>query len=243
MRQNLVSLACVLAGGMSLAGCIGPISPGPEFISGSAGLGNITVPVATFQELKFLTVVPQRYDFSCGSAALATLLNYNYGEPRTEEQVFLGMWRDGDRDAIRRVGFSLLDMKRYLAASGITADGFKVTLDQIAKSGVPGIALIDTGGYRHFVVVKGIRNDSVLLGDPSLGLRTVSRREFMKVWNGIYFALTERNDDGRTTFNSADQWAAYPRAPLRDPFLDPLGLAQLYLVAPQITRPLTGDIQ
>ena len=102
------------------------------------------------------------------------------------------MFRDGDRDQIRKLGFSLLDMKRYLAARGIAADGYRVTLAQIASGRTPGIALIDFDGYKHFVVIKGISGNTLLLGDPSLGLRREDTRTFLKQWNGVFFVLNGR---------------------------------------------------
>ena len=77
------------------------------------------------QELRFLETVRQGFDFSCGSAALATLLSFHYGRPTTEFQVFESMWKTGDTEKIRKDGFSMLDMKRYLEQEGLRADGFQ----------------------------------------------------------------------------------------------------------------------
>lgn len=81
------------------------------------------------EDLRYATVVRQRYDFSCGSAALATLLRYHYALDATEESVFRGMWSNGDREQIKRVGFSLLDVKGFLAAHNLRANGYKVSPD------------------------------------------------------------------------------------------------------------------
>lgn len=225
--------AHALAGLILLGGCAGQLQPAsPQFISASNSIGTFSVPVASMRALKFDTVVHQQYDFSCGSAALATLLRFHYGLPRSEGDVFTGMWREGDRARIRQVGFSLLDMKRYLAEQSLGADGYRVSLDAIAKRGLPGIALITIKGYRHFVVVKGIGTDTVLIGDPSLGLRTVSRRAFAKMWNGIYFVLTSDTAEGQRNFNGPRQWSALPRAPIGDPFLQPLSVQSLALTVP-----------
>jgi len=194
--------------------------------------GGFTAQVVSVKEARFTTTQRQQFDFSCGSAALATLLRYHYGLPRSEADVFTGMWREGDQARIRQVGFSLLDMKRYLADQHLRADGYRVSLDAIAKRGLPGIALITIKGYRHFVVVKGLDRDSVLIGDPSLGLRTISRAEFGRMWNGIYFVLTSDTGVGQQNFNGPRQWTALARAPVGDPFLDPLSLQALALAAP-----------
>ena len=204
---------------------------GMRFMGGSV-VGDFALPMETMEERKFATVVRQKYDFSCGSAALATLLRYHYGDDHTEEATFRGMWAEGDRAQIRRLGFSLLDMKRYLAKRGLRANGFKVTLDQIVKAGVPGVALVTLQGYRHFVVVKGVRDGELLIGDPSTGLQVVATGEFAKSWNGIYFALESDLKQGRSTFNASGQWANYARAPYGSRFADPASLQALALTAP-----------
>lgn len=229
-RNSLRLAALLLAGGLaaSRAGAADPAS-----ISTSAGaLGDFAMPIQSFEDRRFATVVRQRYDFSCGSAALASLLRYHYGGRQDEAQVFRGMWAKGDREQIRRLGFSLLDMKRYLASIGLAAEGFKVSLDEVINAGVPGIGLINLDGYRHFVVVKGIANGEVLVGDPALGLRTMTRDNFGRAWNGVYFAVNSRLDRGRATFNHKAQWAEFPRAPAGAGFTDPLSQQALALTAP-----------
>ena len=216
-----------------LAGCVAQTHVSdPAFLSSSGSLNDYQVPVASMLARKFNTVVRQQYDFSCGSAALATLLRYHYEQPRTEADVFAGMWREGDQPHIRQVGFSLLDMKRYLAENRLRADGYRVSLDDIAKRGLPGIALITVKGYRHFVVLKGVDQDRVLIGDPSLGLRSMPRAAFQGVWNGVYFVLNSSLDVGQRNFNGPRQWNVLARAPIGDPFLGPLSQQALSLTAP-----------
>lgn len=215
-----------------LAACADTVAPGTQFAASTAAIGDIALPVQSMEERKFEGVIRQRYDFSCGSAALATLLRHHYGDETDETKVFQGMWRDGDRDAIRRVGFSLLDMKRYLAARGLVADGYKVTLDQIGQTGVPGIALISVSGYKHFVVVKGVSATEILVGDPSTGLHPMPRAKFEAAWNGVFFVLNDNQAQGREAFNNPTQWAAYTRAPIGARFADPVSLQALSLTAP-----------
>lgn len=182
-------------------------------------------------ERRFQTVVRQHYDFSCGSAALATLLRYHYDKPTSEEFVFLGMWNTGDQARIRQLGFSLLDMKRFLASHGVAANGFEVTLDDVAQTRIPGIALITTQGYKHFVVVKGIEGGRVLVGDPARGLRLISINAFKHEWNGILFALDGAADLGKRHFGRPDEWALAPRSPLGGiRAMEPLSLQALSLV-------------
>jgi predicted double-glycine peptidase len=166
--------------------------------------GAYTVQVTSWRDLPFRTVVRQQFDYSCGSAALATLLHFHYDQPVREAEIFTAMYKAGDQDKIRKVGFSLLDMKRYLASAGYSSDGYRVTLDNFAKLNTPGIALVKTGAYRHFVVVKGVAGDRVLVGDPALGLKVYSRREFQQMWSGIMFVIDDQHV-GR--FNLKQEWA------------------------------------
>lgn len=225
----------VIAGVLLLSACSAqPLPEGQNRLEYGTAL-EFALPVTSLLGRKFQTVVRQQYDFSCGSAALATLLRYHYDDPQSEQSVFLGMFRDGDRAQIRRLGFSLLDMKRYLAGRGIAADGYRVSLEQIRTARTPGIALVDFNGYKHFVVVKGVEGDSLVLGDPSLGIRRESARTFLKQWNGVFFVLNGRTAQARTHFNNAADLALAPAGRFYQE-AEPLGLADLAL-----TRPLPGE--
>lgn len=196
---------------MALTACGSRTIPATGSLLSLSG-GDYALPVRSMVERRYLTVVRQKYDFSCGSAALATLLHYHYGEAQNEQSIFMGMWRTGDQARIRQVGFSLLDMKRYLGARGIRADGYRVTLADIEHTKIPGIALIDLKGYRHFVVVKGVENGQVLVGDPSLGIRLIDTGSFQKMWNGILFALGDDTARGKLSFGRDSEWALVARS-------------------------------
>lgn len=170
--------------------------------------------VMTWRDIPFRTVVRQQHDFSCGSAALATLLTYQYGRPTTEPEAFEAMYAVGDQAKIRKVGFSLLDMKRFLDARGYQANGYRLTLDDIAQRGQPVIALIDLGSYRHFVVIKGVTGDQVLVGDPALGLKKFKTSEFKGLWNGVALALYDTPNLKPGAFNLTSEWQPWSRAPV-----------------------------
>jgi predicted double-glycine peptidase len=178
-------------------------------------LGTYTTDVVSFKEQKFQAVIRQQYDFSCGSAAVASLLTYHYDDPRTEQEVFQTMWANGDQALIKQQGFSLLDMKRYLEHHGYRADGFRLSLDRLRKVGVPAITLINNNGYMHFVVVKGIADEEILLGDPTLGVRRMPRDKFEEQWqNGIVFLVKNKAQLARASFNREEAWNTVARAPI-----------------------------
>ena len=80
-------------------------------------------------EMRHENVIVQKFDLSCGAAALATILNYQFGDPVTEREVTTGLIRRKEYiehpELVRvRQGFSLLDMKRYLGTRGYVGTGY-----------------------------------------------------------------------------------------------------------------------
>jgi uncharacterized protein len=172
-----------------------------------------TLHITTIKEEKFRDTIRQKYDFSCGSAAVATLLTYQYDYPVNEQVVFEQMYAHGDRKKINKEGFSLLDIKMYLESIGFDADGFHASLDQLQKANLPAIVLIEDRGYHHFVVIKGIRYGRVLVGDPARGTRTIPIDRFNELWtNGLLFVIHNRREFAR--FNNDNDWHHAPIAPL-----------------------------
>lgn len=186
----------------------------PFAISLDAGGTRLSVPVASYKRLRLRSVVLQRHDFSCGSASVATLLTWHYGRPMREEEVFRAMYRVGDQESIRRAGFSLLDMKSYLDSIGLPADGFKVSLEKLEELGLPAIALIQVQGYRHFVVIRGIRGGRVLFADPARGLRAADRQSFLSMWNGVVLLIRADIETAQASFNPDRDWEAMGKTPL-----------------------------
>lgn len=175
--------------------------------------GNFVVHLTSLKEARYKSTVHQKYDFSCGSAAVATLLTYQYDYPVNEQVAFEQMYTHGDRAKINKEGFSLLDIKRFLAANGFEADGFRVPIDKLSQEKLPAIVLIDEKGYHHFVVIKGIHDDRILVGDPARGTRVLARSKFMTVWkNGLVFVIHNRRN--LAIFNSPNDWKVAPQAPL-----------------------------
>ena len=175
--------------------------------------GSYSLQVTSLKAARYRTTIPQQYDYSCGSAAVATLLTFQYGQAVSEADVFQHMYQRGDQARIRREGFSLLDMRAYLEAQGYAADGFEVPLDRLLAEELPAIVLLNDRGYRHFVVVKGMRNGRVLVGDPARGTRLLQRRDFDRLWdNRVLFVVHNRRE--LAAFNHPRDWRHAPLAPL-----------------------------
>jgi uncharacterized protein len=174
---------------------------------------NFAMHVTSLKEARFKRTIKQQFDFSCGSAAVATLLTYQYNYPVSEQTAFQEMFEGGDQQKIRQQGFSLLDIKRFLERRGFVADGYELPLQKLAETNTPAIVLISENGYHHFVVVKGLRNQRVLIGDPATGTRPVPQESFEKKWQDqVLFVI--HNKPGMAVFNSPADWRVAPSAPL-----------------------------
>jgi uncharacterized protein len=149
------------------------------------------VQVFPYQYYKYKHIVHQAFDYSCGSAALTTVLQFHLGLAVTEKDAMEGMLAHGEREKIiERRGFSLLDMKRYVATLGSDSGGFRADLSDLMKLDQPAIVPINYAGFKHFVVVKGIRDGKVYIADPSAGNIAFSVEEFTTLWDkGTLFVI------------------------------------------------------
>ena len=143
-------------------------------------------------EILYENVIKQEFDYSCGSAALATLLNYYLHEKLSEQQVIHGLMENGETDKIQqRRAFSLLDMKRFCEVLGYNASGYKAEFDDLKALNKPAILPITLFGYKHFVVYRGIYGGHVFFADPYRGNMSVTIEQFLKIWSlNIVFVVS-----------------------------------------------------
>jgi uncharacterized protein len=204
--------------------CIAPESKAAYFYVGDGTGGTYNVKGKTFLDRRYHDIYRQKFDFSCGSAALASLLTFHYNRPTSEPTVIRFMYEAGDKAKIQREGFSLLDMKNYLQSVGLRSNGYREPLDKLAAIGIPAIVLINRDGYMHFVLIQGVTKNKVLVGDPAQGKKIMDRKDFQKMWvNGILFVVESELSTGRHDFNTVGTWnVKQPRdfhMPLPDTYL------------------------
>ncbi|WP_339531264.1 C39 family peptidase [Pseudomonas mucidolens] len=167
----------------------GPSWAGQMAIAAMPGGTVIFKKVESLRERRFANLVEQKTDFSCGAAALATILRQAYWLDVDEEHVIKGMLINADQDLVRTQGFSMLDMKRYLESIGMRARGYKIGPDTLVTVKIPVVVLLEIRGYKHFVVMQRADKDWVYIGDPVLGNKRYTRDDFVKGWNGVVFAV------------------------------------------------------
>lgn len=149
-------------------------------------------PILTMTDIRNEGVVKQRWDISCGAAALSTLLTYDFKDRTPETDIVVWMLHRTDVARVKaRHGFSLLDMKRFAQARGYTAEGFSdMSIKELASQPSAVIVPIKSKGLDHFVVVNGILAGHVYIADPGFGNVTMTVDQFKRVWkNGIVFIV------------------------------------------------------
>ncbi len=193
---------------------IAPVAP---------GLPGFSVPMRSMRELRYAGMVRQETDFTCGAAALATVLQQMFGRSISEREIINDMLAHTDREEVRSRGFSMLDMKHYLERHGLRGRGYKIDARVLMTVKIPVIALQTTRQYAHFVVLKRIHAGIAYIADPALGHRQIPVEEFVAAWNGIVFAVL---GDGRQADNalvaSSIPRAAQDRAAIVTRALPPL---------------------
>ena len=148
-------------------------------------------PVQSVLEIRHDRVMIQKWDLSCGAAALATLLRYQFGEPVTEEEIARALMGRaeyvGHPELVQaREGFSFLDLKRYVqtyhSAGLYKGEGLgQLDLNDLIER-APLMVAVNALGYNHFVVFRGVMGDRVLVADPAWGNRTMTIDKFQRMW-------------------------------------------------------------
>lgn len=217
----------MLLGRRSIIACymVGVLALSATVSTAQIGIGSglrVDEPGRSMKDLRDQNLVRQRFDFSCGAAALATIIRYGLGEEVTERQVLeelFDLLSEEEKTAVRETGFSLLHLQRVAQARGFNAQGFRLEPEQLAMLGGPVIVFIEPRGYQHFAVLRGMRGDRVYLADPSRGNIRMPVYKFLESWV---------QDDGQGIIFVVEPTTGLPESPM------PLTLAAEGLPQPEI---------
>lgn len=168
----------------------------------------IEIPLKSVKDLRDNSIIKQSVDYSCGAAALSTILTYSFGDEVDEDDIllFILLPLSKDEELLRKKqGISLLDLQNVATAYGYNADGYRITPEYLPKLQRPVIVFIKPQGYEHFAVLKGVKNDRAYLADPSLGNIRMPVYKFLDMWldangKGIIFVVERK--DGQWTADS-----------------------------------------
>lgn len=142
--------------------------------------------VCSYQELQRQNIVMQKRDFSCGAAALATLVRYYWGDPVTEETFLNAVDKvlQDPADRLDRIknGLTMTDLRRAAVSEGYLSTIGKLSIRELRESKAPLVVGIVVDGYDHFVVYRGSDDYYAYLADPARGNLRLPIWEFRCIW-------------------------------------------------------------
>lgn len=132
-------------------------------------------------------VVRQSTEFTCGPAALSTILQFQFGVEIGEVAIIDAMRGGRSLSAIEaQGGFSLLDIVDFAESHGFHAWGERhLDIDALTARLPAIVPVASSGDTLHFLVILERRADRFAVADPARGGRWVKPDELMVLWSGI----------------------------------------------------------
>ena len=191
--KRTIRLCVGILGAMALQGCAVragrlPVHSRPV----QAGVIRGDKNIRSWKELRDRNVVLQRFDYSCGAGAMATLMRFYFGDNVTEEGILFSILGSMSRQEVEdreKNGLSLLDLKLCAERLGYQAVGVRLNYASLPKLKGPVLIHLENKEYRHFAILKGIRGDRFFLADPSRGNIRMSAERFAREWSGVALVL------------------------------------------------------
>lgn len=147
--------------------------------------GRFSGEVKSYKEIKTENIVAQSHDYSCGPAAIATILSYYFNEPVTEAEIIKFLLLTTNIEKVKEnKGFSLLDLKKFAQSKGYETTGYQMDFEFLVNLNRPVLVPINIREYHHFVVFRGLKGDRVFIADPVLGQMTMRYDKFLGIWKG-----------------------------------------------------------
>jgi predicted double-glycine peptidase len=146
----------------------------------------------TWKDVVEYNIVMQKFDYSCGPAAMATLMTYYFQDEVTEREILLNIVSSLSAEEFENrkdEGLSLLDLKQYAEQRGYQAVGIRLEVSSLPKLRGPVLVYLETADFKHFAILRGIREDRVYIADPSRGNVRMSISDFIREWPGIALAI------------------------------------------------------
>jgi len=136
-------------------------------------------------EVQRQNVVMQKHDYSCGAAALATVIRYHWDDDVTEAQLLREVVQMLTVEELKeriKNGLALTDLRRLAVRVGYLSTIGRLEFDKLRESKIPLIVGIVINDFDHFVVYRGTDGYYVYLADPARGNVRTPIPEFLKQW-------------------------------------------------------------
>ncbi|MBE9180623.1 peptidase domain-containing ABC transporter [Oculatella sp. LEGE 06141] len=187
--------------------------------------------------------VTRRYPFfeqqsasDCGAACLVMVGRY------WDKRFNLNRLRDIAN--VDRNGASLRGLAVAAESIGFSTRPVKASLDKLAQQTLP--AIVHWEG-KHYIVVFEVSHDRVIVGDPAIGQRSLSYRDFKAGWNGYTLllqptALLKQAEEASRPFWQFFELIKPHRLVLFEVFITSLLIQVFGLVTPLLTQLLLDRV-
>lgn len=158
--------------------------------------GALVAQVRSREALRFEFVDEQRWDASCGYAALATLVRRYRGRPVNEESLLAQSLPGGTGQTVLKV--SLAELVRLARSLGLVTRAWKTGFEQLAPllaMSRPLLVHYDRP-QGHFALVLDAGPQGVVTGDPARGLELLTREQFLARWSGVVVEISDPQNPG-----------------------------------------------
>ncbi len=178
----------------------------------------------------------QLSETDCGAACLAMILRY-YGK-------HVSINRLRDLANVSREGATLHSVAEAAESLGFHTRGIRAAYEHLLKVELPAVAHWE--GF-HYIVLYEARPDRVVVADPAIGLRKLTREQFEKGWTGYLLLLTptptlEKVTESKTTFGRFLPLLKPYRGLLFEIFLASLVLQLFGLASPIFTQVIVDKV-
>jgi len=172
----------------------------------------------------------------CGAASLSMVLGH-FGRhlPLEELRTACGVSRDGSKAS---------NILKAARSFGLKAKGLKAEPENLRDLKPPMIAFVN---FNHFLVVEGVRGNTVYLNDPASGPRKVDFNEFNEMFTGVILTFSPdenfvKGNSRPSTIKSLYARVSGYKLPLLFVFMVSLALVLPGIIVPVFSRIFVDDV-
>lgn len=113
----------------------------------------------------------------CGAACLCSIIQYYGGNVTLERLIEL--------TKTTKEGTTFYNLKEASEEIGLATRSYRVDdIEKIKEINIPFICQITKNNYTHFIVVYKIKDNKLLIMDPSIGRQSIDIFDFNNIWTG-----------------------------------------------------------
>ena len=123
-----------------------------------------------------LIVLQEGYK-DCGASCLLSIIRYYNGNISINKLI--------EMTNTNKNGTTFYNLKIASRSLGLNSKSYKLdSMDNLKDIDMPLICQFVSNNYEHFVVIYRITKDKIIIMDPAIGERNLSKVEFNKLWTG-----------------------------------------------------------